>query len=53
MRGVAAESERMFGMQLEELIDAAREAEHTAEELIGDGTASAERRLPIVLRFAE
>jgi hypothetical protein len=48
-RGVAGE--RMFGMRLEELRKAASEVAGRAEELAGDGNASAERRLPIVLRI--
>ncbi len=51
-RGVAAGSERMFGMRLEALLQYANGVARTADELVGDGTASAERRLPVVLWLA-
>lgn len=50
-RSVATASDRMFGLRLDVLVDAASEVERNGERMAGDGTGSAERSLPVVLRL--
>jgi len=50
-RTTAADTNQLFGLRLNELIDAANGLNEKAEELAADGKANAHQRLPIVLRI--
>jgi uncharacterized protein len=50
-RSVAAVNNRMFGLRLQDLIDAASDLKQKGPELAADGNANAQRRLPIVLKI--
>jgi predicted metal-dependent hydrolase len=51
--GGVADTKQIFGLNLEELIRAARDAADRASELAGDGGANADRTLGVVLRLAD
>ena len=49
----APPADRLFGLDLPDLMGAARQLAAKAQQLAGDGRPNAERRLPLILRLAE